>query len=73
MDAMITPEDYVGMMQQRLDAIQSTAGEILHLSLGHKWSKNLGKKDVDMLRKIQRDLGHIIRYATIMKIGGDEQ
>jgi hypothetical protein len=69
---VITPEDYVKMMQRRLDSIQSTAGEALREIQVHGWSKNLGKKDRDAIAKVRRDLSHIIRYASIMKIGGDK-
>ena len=67
----ITPEAYVEMLLRRLESVQVTAGEILNESRRHQWSKNLGKKDSDMVRKMQKDLGHIISYAAVMQIGGE--
>jgi hypothetical protein len=64
----ITSEDYVVFLRRRLEAIQVTAGEALNESRRHRWSKNLGVKDRDMLEKIQRDLGHIIRYSSIERL-----
>lgn len=61
----ITSEDYVEFLRRRLEAVQITAGEALTESHRHKWSKNLGVKDRAMLEKIQRDLGHVLRYSAI--------
>jgi len=69
----ITPEAYVDMLMRRLDSIEATAGEILNESRRHNWSKNLGVKDTVMLERMQRDLGHIISYASITKIGGENE
>jgi hypothetical protein len=68
--ATITSESYVEFLRRRLDAIQETAGFVLAQSRTHKWSKNLGKKDREMMEKMQRDLGHIIRYSSIERTGG---
>lgn len=67
----ITSEAYVELLRRRLESVETTAGAILAESKRHKWSKNMGVKDRDMLEKIQRDLGHIISYSSIHKIGGD--